>query len=127
MDLVTFSEGVQSIRIQEQENSTETTVPARPFVPRGEPVVRHTEALFQAYATNEESLRNFMTLPDVVPVEPWAFDDIGVATFTALTQQIAPVNDAQWEHTLRDALAILQALADDRKTLLVNLGALEKA
>ncbi|MDG9672078.1 hypothetical protein ONV78_30370 [Hahella sp. CR1] len=132
MDLVTFTEGVQSIRVHDndvQDASTTANAPSRPFVPRGESVVQHTEKLFLRHATSQEMLRTLIGPSGAAGVDPQDFDDVAASTqsaLTALEQEAEAISDPEFRQTLQSAVAILNALYEDRQLLRSNLSALEK-
>ncbi|WLQ16264.1 hypothetical protein O5O45_10085 [Hahella aquimaris] len=133
MDLVTFTEGVQSVRVHDTHDNPAqdagANAPSRSFVPRGESVVQHTEKLFLRHATSQEMLRALIGSSGAAGVDPQDFDDLAASTqstLAALEQEAEASSDPEFRQTLQSAVAILNALYEDRQWLRSNLSALEK-
>ena len=132
MDLVTFTEGVQSIRIQHAE-APPADGTAKHFVPLGESVVQHTETLFSRQSTNQELLRSLIAPAANTSVDPNEFEAMAAttyATLVALERQAATLAESgeqnKHQHILQKALSVLNALNEDRRVLQNHLSALEK-
>ncbi|WP_020408636.1 hypothetical protein [Hahella ganghwensis] len=128
MDLITFTEGVQSIRIQENDRTAKETS-SRAFVPRGESVIQHTEKLFIRESSNQELLRTLIIPNKVTGTDPILFDTMAVstqATLKHLTQLAEADTDPAYLQALNRAQTVLDALNEDRRLLQSNLAALEK-
>ncbi|OZG74327.1 hypothetical protein BTA51_04765 [Hahella sp. CCB-MM4] len=129
MDLVTFTEGIQSIHVQESGASPVDTTPSKPFVPLGESVVQHTEALFTPHSTNRDILRSLLIPASHEGVDPNEYDALSSTTLAALLNMkphSTDQKDSAFLRTLKRALDVLDSLEQDRQLLKSNLTALEK-
>ncbi len=129
MDLVTFTEGIQSIRIQDVNANTVDTSTSRPFVPLGESIIKHTEKLFSQQSSNQELLLSFLVPISHQGIDPNDYDTASTTTLSALTelkQRTSTTTDPVFHRTLKLALNVLTSLEQDRQLLKSNLTALEK-
>jgi hypothetical protein len=129
MDLITFTDGIQSIQIQDSDYPSVSTKTSERFVPLGQSVVQYTDNLFVAKHSNPELLRDLIAPTAKAGVEPNEFESVAISTMAALTALSLASNaeaNESYRGTVQRALDVLNALQHDRQLLQSNLAALAR-
>lgn len=143
MDLLTFTEGIQSVHLQESDVAKVHSSESKRFVPLGDSVIRHTEALFSTQHAGQNILKSLIEPTHRTSFDPSDYDMQASATYEFLVDfkhqlalqtekktiysmnQMAPKPQLTME-TLQQALTVLNSLQKDRQLLRMNQVALEK-
>lgn len=127
MELITFSEGIQSIQTGVADKPASFSPGEASFAPMGESVVRHTDALFGAQSDTAGLLGQIahISRAGFSPVEFEAMADQTLSSLSNILQRASDHEDAL-KAALIAAAEVIENLNEDQRLLKQNLSALER-